>query len=57
MLHSGIQKTRLLRIWEWQGKYFRSLGEKIVLSFVLTQNERTKEKVKTDEKYGVGDII
>ena len=24
----------------------------VVLSFVLTQNERTKEKVKTDEKYG-----
>ena len=24
----------------------------IVLSFVLTQNERTKEKVKTAEKYG-----
>jgi hypothetical protein len=25
----------------------------VVLSFVLTQNERTKEKVKTDEKYGL----
>jgi hypothetical protein len=29
----------------------------VVLSFVLTQKERTKEKVKTDEKYEIGDII
>jgi hypothetical protein len=45
---------------EVKGKYFEDLslfvaffGRKdIVLSFVLTQKERTKEKVKTEEKYG-----